>query len=803
MLDVEKLVNELTIEEKATLLAGHKSWHTNQIERLNIPSIFLTDGPHGLRKKKENSKIMGLGNSELSTCFPAAVTTASSWNENLLYQMGLSIGKECNYYDVNVILGPAINIKRNPLCGRNFEYFSEDPLITGILATKLTQGIEACNVATSIKHFAANNKEKNRYYGNSVVDERALREIYLKGFERVVKEGKCRTIMCSYNKVNGLFASENPQLLNKILRDEWGFTGLVMSDWGAVNNRIESLKAGLDLEMPGDVMYNKHQIIKGYQTGVLKEETLNKAVVNVLNLINSTIEHENNNVDFEEHSNLAKLIAIDSAVLLKNENNILPLSLDKKYLVIGEMFEKMRYQGAGSSLINPYKLIEPKEAFVNNKVNFEYVKGYDLLSFDIDEKAHKEALIRCSNYDTVLFFGGLSEMAESEGCERRNLLLPKNQRLLLEDLLKLGKKIVLVLYGGSPIEIPQYESLAGILNMYLPGQEGGNATFDLLFGKASPSGRLAETWPLKLNDVPFIDDYLESSNDLYKESIFVGYRYYSSFDIPVRFPFGYGLSYAKFKYDNLNVNLVEDKLKIEVCVENISDISASETVEVFISAPKSKIIKPKRELKGFKKVMLKPQERKTVHIEVPLVDLRCYLNGNWVLENGIYQIEICKNASEVIVSQAIFIKGLEKVSYNEKYFEVYNNLNSFNSITDDDFEEICGCKKLVYNFAPPYDLNTPLSKYESFGGKGLYKLIRWVFKLMYKNALKLKNDPDKETKIKNAYFMLSLLESMTLRSMAYASEGVLSHRRALGLLDIANNHFFKGIWKLITPEKYK
>ena len=385
MENIEKLLQELTLEEKACLLSGHKSWHSVKIPRLNIPSIFITDGPHGLRKKKENSKETGLGQTEPSTCFPAASTTGTSWNKELLFQMGEAMGKECNHYNVHVILGPAVNIKRNPLCGRSFEYFSEDPLIAGLLGAELTKGIESRGVGTSVKHYCCNNNEGNRYFGDSLVDERALREIYLKVFEHIVKKGKPATLMCAYNQINGKYASENEFILNKVLRDEWDFKGLVMSDWGAVNNRVKGLNAGLDLEMPGDVQYNRTLIVEGVKNGQISEETLNKSVRRVLEMVYRTIEnHIEHQADFNYHSVLSKKIACDSAVLLKNKDNLLPLSKDNKYVVIGEMFTKMRYQGAGSSLIRPTKLVKPVDAFNENKVNYTFFKGYNVDSFDVD-----------------------------------------------------------------------------------------------------------------------------------------------------------------------------------------------------------------------------------------------------------------------------------------------------------------------------------------------------------------------------------------------------------------------------------
>ena len=521
MFDIEKIIGELTLEEKACLLSGHKSWNTNKISRVGLPSIFLTDGPHGLRKKREDSKETGLGETEFSTAFPTAATSGSTWNRELIYKMGEAMGKECNFYNVHLILGPAVNIKRNPLCGRSFEYFSEDPLISGLSGAALTKGIEERGVGTSVKHYACNNNEENRYFGDSIVDERAFREIYLKGFEHIVKLGKPATLMCAYNKVNGEYASENKKLLTDIPRGEWGFEGLIMSDWGAVNDRVAGLNAGLDLEMPGDILHNNQLIIDAVREGRISEEVLNTSVRRVLTMVKNGLEGARAVDDpLEEDSVLSGDISREGAVLLKNEGNALPLSKNDKFLVIGEMFEKMRYQGAGSSLLRPYKLITPKDAFDKNGVNYEYAKGYKANNPEINSTLEADAMRLAKDAQTILFFGGLTEDAESEGFDRENMLLPENQRSLLTALTTLGKKVIFVMYGGSPVELDCAESADAILNMYLPGQEGGRSTYELLFGLASPSGRLSESWPYHYSDVPFGKELAKTTNDVYKESIF-------------------------------------------------------------------------------------------------------------------------------------------------------------------------------------------------------------------------------------------------------------------------------------------
>lgn len=803
MINVDKILEQLTLEEKACILSGHKSWHTNKVSRVGLPSIFLTDGPHGLRKKKEGDKTTGLGQTELSTCFPAACTTGSSWNKELLYKMGVAMGEECRYYDVNLILGPAVNIKRNPLCGRNFEYFSEDPLIAGALGTKLTRGIEDMGVGTSVKHFACNNNEANRYFGDSIVDERAYREIYLKAFEPIIKEGKPQTVMCSYNKVNGKYASENPELLNGVLRDEWGFEGLVMSDWGAVNDRVEGLLSGLDLEMPGDIGHNRQAIIYAVKMGKVSVEVLDTAVKRVLNMVyNTSLATERVPEKFTEHACLAKHLSTDGAVLLKNKSNILPLKENEKYFVVGEMFENMRYQGAGSSLLRPYKLTTPRDAFDAHGIEYDYERGYNVNSFDDDNRLVEKALLRARKADKILFFGGLSEYAESEGFDRKTLSLPQNQINLLKLLAKENKKIIFVMFGGSPVEISFDAEVDAILNMYLPGEEGGEAAYELLFGKANPSGKLCETWPLSYSDVPFGDEFTKTTNDRYKESIFVGYRYYSTFRVPVKYPFGYGLSYTHFSYKSMNVEKKGNVYKVYVDVKNTGTRAGATVLELFVEGPKSNIVKPLRELRGFEKVYLEVGEEKTVCIDIPVDALKYYIGGRWVLENGKHIFQLCSDVNNVILSCDVVVDEGEIIAESTAYSGLYGvNKERFLSMNDAQFDKLIGRAIQPPEIKRPYDLNTPMKEYQTFGGKLLYGTIMKAFKTIYKHELRAKPSPDKETKVKNAYFGWQTISVMSLRSISYASEGLLSHNMALVLLDIVNNHPLKAIIRLIKGEK--
>ena len=802
-MDINKLLNELTLEEKACLLSGHKSWFTNKVSRVGLPSIVLTDGPHGLRLRRADDNTTGLGQTEPSTCFPAASTTASSWNKDLIYKMGAAMGEECLYYGVSLILGPAVNIKRNPLCGRNFEYFSEDPLIAGAMGAGLTCGIEDMGVGTSVKHYACNNNEENRYFGDSIVDDRAYREIYLKAFEPIIKEGKPASVMCSYNKVNGKYASENAELLNGVLRDDWGYEGLVMSDWGAVNDRVEGLKCGLDLEMPGDVAHNRQVIVDAVKDGSLSTDVLDTAVRRVLEMVRRGVESKRKVEDkFLEHADLAREIAVDSAVLMKNDNNTLPLSETEKYLIVGDMFEKMRYQGAGSSLIHPYKLVTPREAFDNHGVNYTYEQGYNVYSFEEDRELVERALDKAKSVDKILFFGGLSEYAESEGFDRNTLDLPKNQVDLLTKLAALGKKIVFVMFGGSPVDMSFDHCVDAVLNMYLPGEMGGEATYELLFGKANPSGRLPETWVHSYTDVPFGSEFTKTTNDRYKESIFVGYRYYTTYNVPTKYPFGFGLSYTDFAYSNMSVAKADGKITVALDISNIGSRDGSCVAELFVRAPETNVVKPLRELRGFEKVFIRAGETAKVNVEIPLASLSYYIDGRWQLENGEYTVELCSDANTVVLSASVLVTEGEELIGDAAYNKLYRNDKSgFLAISDADFDAFIGREIASPQVIRPYDLNTPMREYKTLGGKLLFGAINLAFKIIYNLEKRGKDSPDKETKVKNAYFGWQTIRAMSLRSISYASEGLLSHHMACVMLELVNNHPIRAIAKLFKTEK--
>ncbi|MBR6007030.1 MAG: glycoside hydrolase family 3 C-terminal domain-containing protein [Clostridia bacterium] len=577
-MDIEKLIRDMTVEEKAALVSGTDFMYTNPIPRLGIPSLSMADGPHGLRKQLGGGD-NGTSRSEPATAFPTAAATASGWDPANTRKMGEAIAEECRYYGVHTLLGPGVNIKRNPLCGRNFEYFSEDPLLAGIMGAAEVEGVQSKGVGVSVKHFALNNSENCRLMGNSAASENTVRKLYLKPFEYIVKHSRPATVMCAYNRINGTFCSENKWLLTDILRNEWGFGGVVMTDWGAMHDRLASLKAGLDLEMPGDTAICRRWILDGVSDGSLPEEYLDNACRNILKWVDRyAIPREETEPDWDAHHALAAEIAADCAVLMKNDG-VLPLSGTEKLHVCGELFEKMRYQGAGSSMINPARLTTPKDAFEKRGVEYEY---------PVDE---------C---DVILVFAGLTDKYESEGCDRENMRLPADQLRLISRMIDTGKPVAVVLFGGSPVELPFFDRVSAILNMYLPGQNGGTAVCDLLFGIKNPSGKLAETWPMRYEDVPSHETFGKGINEVYSEGTEVGYRYYAKHGIPVRCPFGFGLSYTTFEKTEWKQN----GGSYEQTITNTGPRFGGEVAQLFIDG----------ELRGFKKVFLAPGESVTVTI---------------------------------------------------------------------------------------------------------------------------------------------------------------------------------------------
>lgn len=804
MKSVEELLSLLTLEEKIALVAGHNFMFTNSVNRLGIKPIRMSDGPHGLRVQNGNGD-NGVTGSMPSTCFPTASCLANTFNPTLANKMGEAIGIEANYYNIDILLGPGVCIKRNPLCGRNFEYFSEDPYLVSVLGSEQVKGLQSRNVGACLKHFALNNTENYRFMGDSIVDKRVIREIYLRQYEWIIKNSKPDSIMAAYNKINGIYCSENKWLLNDFLKEELHYDGLVMTDWGGSNNRVLSIKSGLDLEMPGDTLINRKWLFDAINNKTLDIKDLDKAVRNVLNLV---IKHENKikvkEVDWLKHHELAKNIALEGAVLLKNKNNVLPLNKEDKYLIIGELFEKMRYQGSGSSMINPYYHTSIKEMFDKNNINYEYKKGYVESDNNVNKALIEEAILKSKEHNNILLFIGLTDYEESEGKDRDSMSLPINQLALVNRLIKENKKIVIVLFGGGVIELPFYDEVEGILDMFLSGQNGGSAAYELLFGIKNPSGRLAETWPLTYKDVPFGDTFSKTKQEIYKESIFVGYRYYMTKGKKVRFPFGYGLSYTDFKYNNLNVKKNNNDLIINVDVTNIGKVLGDEVIQVYFGHKSSKMFTPIRELKGFTKVSLLPKETKTVEVIINIDNLKSWAikEDRFILENGEYDIQICKNADDVILSKSIILEGEEIDSqYNKTVQKAYENLD-FDNINDDLFTIMSNIKIPMLPSVKPITLESRMSELNNtFIGKILYNAIISVAKNDLKKAKKMPDGVEKENKIKGAIFLKRILDTNSIRTMSMSAGKSLPYNIACGLRDLSNGHIIKGLKNIFTKIK--
>lgn len=669
-MDVKQTVSQMTLEEKAAMCSGEDFWHTKGLIRLGIPSSMVSDGPHGLRKQPEESEgdHLGLHGAIKAICFPAACATACSFDRNLMYDMGETLGKECQAEGVSVLLGPAVNIKRSPLCGRNFEYISEDPYLAGELAVAYIRGVQSQNVGTSVKHFAANNQEHERMSISADIDERTLREIYFPAFEKAVKDAEPWTVMCSYNKVNGEYASENKRLLTDILRDEWGFNGYVMSDWGAVRDRVKGIAAGLDLEMPGSGGANDRQIIEAVKSGKLSEETLDQAVERILNIVcrfrdNRQKEIFNRESDHRKSAEIARRCI----VLLKNDNAVLPLKSMDKVAMIGGFAKTPRYQGGGSSHINPYKVLSALE-IKDSYGNITFAEGFPADDDRMDENMMSQALKTAAEADKVLVFAGLPESFESESYDRSHMKLPHCQNELIRRLIEMGKPVIVVLHNGSPVEMPWAEQACGIVEAYLGGEAVAEAVMDILYGKCNPSGKLAETFPLRLEDNPsFLNFPGMNKHVRYAEGIFVGYRYYDKKKMDVLFPFGHGLSYTEFSYDNLCLSDTEitpdGKLMVSVDVTNTGKMKGREIVQLYVSDRTAVAVRPESELKGFSSITLNPGEKKTVTMELDFRSFAWYDTElkDWHAAGGTYRISIGKSSRNIVLNAEIEMKDVSTV----------------------------------------------------------------------------------------------------------------------------------------------
>lgn len=705
------VIEKMSLEGKASLCVGNDYWHSFELEKYGIPKITMSDGPHGLRVQKTKADNLGINESEISTCFPASASLGNTWNRELIYLLGKTLGKEARKEEVNIVLGPAINIKRSPLCGRNFEYFSEDSYLTGILGMEYVKGLQSENVGACVKHFAVNNQENRRRTIDVVIDERALREVYLKAFEMIIKNAKPWSIMSAYNKVNGEYCSENQHLLNDILRKEWNFDGIVISDWGAENDRVKGLKATHELEMPGGRGNGAKEIIESVKNGEISETELNEAVDRIIDIarkgsnqftydeklgayleMNKAGKETSFEYDQKVHHEIAEKIAEETIVLLKNDNNILPIK-NKKIAVIGDMAKTPRYQGAGSSTINPYKIENAYDNLVQNGIDVEYAQGYERIESENDEALRSEAVKVAKNNDVVLVFAGLTENYESEGVDRENLDMPENQNKLIDEICNVNENVIVVLSNGSPILMPWKDKVKGILAGYIGGEAGGKAVVDCILGNVNPNGKLAETYPNKLEDTSCFNNY--PGNEItveYKESVYVGYKYYDKVEKDVLFPFGFGLSYTEFEYSDLKVNIENEKVDIRFKIKNIGDVAGKEIAQIYVKKADSVVFRPDKELRDFAKVDLNSGEEKDVYI---VLDRACFEyydveNDRWQVEAGEYEILVGKSSRNIVLNDKVVINS-DDVCVKKEFCEKYYT-GDVQNITDEEFEKLIGRK---------------------------------------------------------------------------------------------------------------
>ena len=794
-----ELISKMTLEEKVGICSGKDFWNLKGVERLGIPEIMVTDGPHGLRKKNPEGK-GGLEDSVPSTCFPTAVTTACSWDPGLLYEMGVALGEECLQEKVSVILGPGVNMKRSPLCGRNFEYFSEDPLLAGELAAGWINGVQSQGIGTSMKHFAVNSQEKKRMTIDSVVDDRTLREIYLTAFEIAVKKSQPWTIMNSYNKVNGIYASDNEYLQKKILRDEWGFEGIVVSDWGAVNDRVEGFKNGNELEMPSSGGYNDKKICDAVRQGELSENVVDENADRMLTLIKKSEASFKDGYTYnkEAHHKLAAKICGQSIVLLKNEDKILPVSKDKKIAVIGEMARAPRYQGAGSSLIKPTKITDAFDGLLSKGYSLNFAPGYNKKKDEIMPAMVVDACKVAEKADVVLVFIGLTEEYESEGYDREHMNLPESHNKIVEEILKVNENVVVVLSGGSPVAMPWLGKVKGLVNGYLGGQASGDAIADIVCGDVCPSGKLAETYPLSLSDVP-CRYYYPGTNRLaeHKEGIYIGYRYYDTAEKDVLFPFGFGLSYTEFRYSNLKLSKKKikdtDTLTVSYKIKNTGNCDGAEISQVYVSDKESTIFRPKKELKGFRKVFLKAGEETTVEVELSKRAFAFYNvdSAVWQVESGDFEIMVGASSRDIKLTADVFVESTDSSpvpDYRETAPSYYGA--DVTAVSDEEFEALLGHKIPHREF----DRDVVFTMANSLGDAADTK---WGSKInaLVGSAVDLAMKNDENT----ASMLKAMALEIPIRNFVSMSSGVFTEEMAKGLLMILNGEKSgKGLMKIVA-----
>ncbi len=786
----KELIEKMTLEEKAALLQGKNEWQSRDLPKYDIPSIFLSDGPHGIRKQEGAGDHLGLNESVKATCFPTAATMANSWDPELGEAVGTALGEEAATQGVDVLLGPGLNIKRSPLCGRDFEYFSEDPVLAGKMAASYVRGIQSQGVYACPKHFAVNSQELRRMAMNAVVDERTLREIYLTGFEIAVKESHPKTIMSSYNQVNGTYTNESKHLLQDILRDEFGFDGFVVTDWGGSNDHVKGVQAGSNLEMPNPGLDSARQLVKAINDGTMTMEELDENVDTMLDAVldlKAKRETRVSSFDAQAHHALARRAASESAVLMKNQDGILPLAGGSNVAVIGEFAFSPRYQGAGSSMVNSIQVDSVEQMIGDYDLNVVGMsRGYKR-DGEEDAALRKEALDYAAQADIVLFFFGLNEISESEGVDRNHMRIPQNQIDLLAALYQVNENIIGIMSAGSAVEMPWQVNLKAILNGYLTGEAGAGAILDILTGKVNPSGRLNETFPIRYEDTPSAQNFPSvERNSEYRESLFVGYRYFDTTGVRVQYPFGFGLSYTEFTYSDLKIT----REGARVTVTNTGDRDGAEVVQMYVGMPYDTAIvfRPRKELKAFKKVFLKAGESQEVFLPF---DGRTFRYWNvktnaWEVEMGLYEISIGASVSDIRLVGRIEMEGTtEEYPYNPAKMQSYYT-GIVQLVSNAEFEELLGHPIPVGKWSGEIGINDAICQiYYAKSG-----LARFVYKKLDQSKKKSEAEGKPDLNVLFIY-------NMPFRAMAKMTEGMVSMDMADGIVTAVNGHFWKGLGRVI------
>ena len=799
-MDYRQLIKQMTLEEKASLTSGKDFWQTVNIDRLGIPSMFLADGPTGIRKQAAAADHLGLNESIKATCFPTSAAVANSWSIRAAEELAACLGKEAVAQNVNVVLGPGLNIKRNPLCGRNFEYFSEDPYLAGKLAAAYVRGIQSSGVAACLKHFAANNQEYQRHVSDSVVDERTLREIYLTAFEIAVKEGGAKTVMSAYNKLNGIYANEHNYLLRDILREEWGFNGVVVTDWGGNNDRVQALIAGNELEMPTTCGETDREIVEAVKSGKIEESLLDECLERLLRLTFEThgALREGAAFDQDKHHAAAQAAAEESIVLLKNDGGLLPLKEGAKVAVIGDFAAFPRYQGAGSSNVNPTR--------VDSALSCMDASGLKLIGFESGFKRYgkrsnsliKKACKLAASADTVLLYIGLDEATETEGLDRKDMKLPGNQLKLIAELKKLGKKIVAVLSCGCALETDWDEGIDAVVYTCLSGQAGAMAALNVITGKINPSGKLAESFPIRYENCASAGNFPGiGSSAQYREGPYIGYRHYDSAGIPVKYPFGHGLSYTQFEYSGLEVS----ESGIRLTVTNTGTMAGAEVVQMYVGAEDGKVYRPKKELKGFAKVQLEPGERAVAEIPFDEYTFR-YFN----VKTGRFETEPCTytlyaGASSVDIRLSASVKragSAVEIPYNSSLLPSYYS-GSAGNVSKEEFEvllgrqlppsgrEAAGKKRIQVDYITTV---AELRRARGWTGRLFSRAISFAY--VFLNAVGRR---------KSANVLMMGMFHLPMRGLSRMSGGMISWGQLDGLILMFNGRFFKGVRKFFQEKR--